>query len=39
MGEKRDRNNIVINNIFTFQVASDILRNDEDPEPQNSLTK
>ena len=25
-----DRNNIVINNIFTFQVAFDILRNDED---------
>ena len=31
--EKWDRNNIVINNIFAFQVASDIIRNDEDPEP------
>ena len=35
MGEKWDRNNIVINNIFAFQVASDIIRNDEDPEPRN----
>ncbi|RVW75329.1 Retrovirus-related Pol polyprotein from transposon TNT 1-94 [Vitis vinifera] len=34
-GEKWDRNNIVINNIFAFQVASDIIRNDEDPEPRN----
>ncbi|RVW81532.1 Retrovirus-related Pol polyprotein from transposon TNT 1-94 [Vitis vinifera] len=34
-GEKWDRNNIVINNIFSFQVASDIIRNDEDPEPRN----
>ena len=33
--EKWDRNNIVINNIFTFQVASDIVRNYENPEPQN----
>ena len=32
-GEKWDRNNIIINNIFAFQVASDIIRNDEDPEP------
>ena len=30
-----DRNNIVINNIFAFQVASDSIRNDEDPEPRN----
>ena len=30
-----DQNNIVINNIFVFQVALDIIRNDEDPEPQN----
>ena len=30
-----DRNNIVINNIFAFQVASNIIRNDEDPEPRN----
>ena len=35
MEEKWDWNNIVINNIFTFQVASDIIRNDEDPEPRN----
>ena len=34
-GEKWDRNNIIINNIFAFQVASDIIRNDEDPEPWN----
>ena len=33
--DKWDRNNIVINNIFAFQVALDIIRNDEDPEPQN----
>ena len=32
-GEKWDRNNIVINNIFTFQVASNIIKNDEDHEP------
>ena len=35
MGEKWDQNNIIINNIFTFQVASDIIRNDENPEPWN----
>ena len=34
-GEKWDQNNIIINNIFAFQVDSDIIRNDEDPEPQN----
>ena len=33
-GDKWDRNNIVINNIFAFQVALDIIRNDEDPVPQ-----
>ena len=32
-GDKWDRNNILINNIFSFQVALDIIRNDEDPEP------
>ena len=32
-GEKWDPNNIVINNIFAFQVASEVIRNDEDPEP------
>ena len=35
MGEKWDLNNIAINNIFAFQVAHDIIRNYEDPEPQN----
>ena len=34
-GYKWDRNDIVINNIFYFQVALNIIRNDEDPEPQN----
>ena len=33
--EKWDLNNIAINNIFAFQVAHDIIRNYEDPEPQN----
>ena len=33
MGEKCDQNNIIINIIFTFQVTSDIIRNDEDPKP------
>ena len=33
--EKWDRNNIFINNIFAFQVASDIIRNDENLKPQN----
>ena len=32
-GDKWDRNNTVINNIFAFQVALDIIINDEDPEP------
>ena len=34
-GEKWDQNNIIINNIFPFQVAFDIIRNDEDPKPRN----
>ena len=34
-GGKWDQNNIIINNIFTFQVAFDIIRNDEDPESRN----
>ena len=33
--EKWDRNKVIINNIFVFQVDVDIIRNDEDPEPQN----
>ena len=35
MREKWDPNNIVINNIFVFQVTYDIIRNDEDPKPRN----
>ena len=35
IGEKWDRNNIIINNIFTFQVTFDIIRNNEDPKPRN----
>ena len=35
-GEKWDRNNFDVNNIFTFQVALDIIQNDDDPEPQNT---
>ena len=35
MREKWDWNNIVINNIFTFQVTFDIIRNDEDPKLWN----
>ena len=34
-GYKWDQNDIVINNIFVFQVALVIIRNDEDPKPQN----
>ena len=34
-GNRWDRNNIVVNNIFAFQVALDIRQNDEDPKPQN----
>ena len=36
MGEKWDRNNFYVNNIFAFQVALDIIQNDDDPEPQNT---
>ena len=35
MGEKWDQNNFDVNNIFAFQVALDIIQNDDDPEPQN----
>ena len=34
-GYKWDQNDIVINNIFYFQEALDIIRNDEDLKPQN----
>ena len=34
-GEKWDRNNFDVNNIFAFQVALDIIQNDDDPDPQN----
>ena len=30
-----DRNTTHINNVFSFQVAMDIIRNDEDQDPQN----
>ena len=33
--KKWDRNNIFINNIFIFQVAFNIIRNDENSEPWN----
>ena len=36
MGEKWDRNNFDVNNIFAFQVALDIIQNDDDLEPQNT---
>ena len=32
--EIRNCSDIIIDNIFTFQVAMDIMRNDEDQEPQ-----
>ena len=35
-GEKWNRNNFDVNNIFAFQVALDIIQNDDDPEPQNT---
>ena len=35
-GEKWDRNSFDVNNIFAFQVALDIIQNDDDPEPQNT---
>ena len=34
MGETRNCSDIIIDNIFAFQVAMDIMRNDEDQEPQ-----
>ena len=34
MGETKDRSDIIIDNIFAFQVAMDIVRNDEDQKPQ-----
>ena len=33
--EKWDQNKVIINNIFAFQMALDIIRNDENPKPQN----
>ena len=36
MGEKWDRNNFDVNNIFDFQVALDIIQNDDDLEPRGS---
>ena len=35
MREKWDWNNIIINHIFVFQVAFDIIKIYENPEPQN----
>ena len=35
MHKKKDQNNIIVNNIFVFQVTLDIIQNDEDPKPQN----
>ena len=32
--ETNDRSDIIIDNIFAFQVAMDIMRNDEYQEPQ-----
>ena len=32
--EIKDRSDTIIDNIFTFQVAMDIMRNDEYQEPQ-----
>ena len=34
IGETKNRSDIIINNIFAFQVAMDIMRNDEYQEPQ-----
>ena len=33
--EKWDRNKVIINNIFSFQMALDIIRKDENPKQQN----
>ena len=30
-----DQNKVIINDFFAFQMALDIIRNDENPEPQN----
>ena len=30
----RNHNDIIIDNIFAFQVAMDVMRNDKDQEPQ-----
>ena len=35
-GEKWDRNNFDVSNIFAFQVTLDIIHNDDDLEPQNT---
>ena len=35
-GETRNHSDIIINNIFSFQVAMDIMRKDEDQEPQTT---
>ena len=32
--ELRNHSDIIIDNIFAFQVTMDIMRNDEDQEPQ-----
>ena len=34
MGETKDRSDIIIDSIFAFQVAMDIIRNDEYQKPQ-----
>ena len=34
IGETKNRSDIIIDNIITFQVAMDIMRNDEYQEPQ-----
>ena len=34
MGETKNHSNIIIDNIFSFQVAMDIMRNGEDQERQ-----
>ena len=34
MRETKDRSDIIIDSIFAFQVAMDIMRNDEYQEPQ-----
>ena len=33
--ETMNHNDVIIDNIFAFQVAMDIMRNEEDQEPQN----